>query len=179
MSDEARQLWEKIRGIVRRFQENGRYPRKLRVLVNVTLILILIVAVYVILGGPRFSVEGDYRAMERSHLIGPGQILGIEEVDFSYYDHLLIAEDAEGVILYAYDSRVWYRNEQLSYRTKTDDIMVLAGPANAGSLNRHWDFELPVVMFGVPDNVTWASAEIAMPGREEPYMVECRRKNSG
>ncbi len=116
--------------------------------------------------------------MERACLVGPGEILGIEEVDFSYYDHLLIAEDQEGVILYAYDSKVWYRNEQLSYREKTGDIMVLAGPAHAGSLNRHWDFELPIVIFGMPAQVTQAKVEIITDWLQN-YVVECVRTNPG
>ena len=166
MSDEARELWEKICGIVRRFQEDKRFPRKWRVVINILLCALLVVSLYVMLGGPRFSVEGDFRAMERAHLVGPGRILGIEKVDFSYYDHLLIAEDEEGVILYAYDSQVWYRNEQLSYRAKTGDIMVLTGPAVVGSLNRHWDFELPIVVFGALAEAARARVEIAMPGEK-------------
>ncbi len=179
MSDEARELWEKICKIVRRLQEDKRFPRKLRVVINILLCTVLMVGLYVMLGGPRFSVEGDFRAMERAHLVGPGRILGMEEVDFSFYDHLLIAEDDEGVILYAYDSQVWYRNEQLSYRHKTGDVMVLTGPAHAGSLNRHWDFELPVVVFGAPAEAVRAQVEIDMPGRQDSYVVECLRKNPG
>ena len=179
MSDEARELWEKICGIVRRFQEDKRFPRKWRVAINIVLCALLAVALYTMLGGPRFSVQGDYRAMERAHLVGPGRILGIETVDFSYYDHLLIAEDEEGVILYAYDSQVWYRSEQMSYRTKTGDVMVLAGPVLTGSLDRHWDFELPVVVFGAPAEAVRARVEIAMPGREDSYVVECLQNNEG
>ena len=179
MSDEARQLWEKLCGMVRRLQESKGFPRKLRVLVNSVLILIFLLMIYVMLGGPRFTVEGDFRAMERAHLVGPGEILGIEEVDFSYYDHLLIAEDEEGVMLYAYDSQVWYRNEQLSYRTKTGEVMVLIGPANVGSLNRYWSFELPVVVFGAPAGVSRARVEIAMPGRSESYVVDCGQTQPG
>ncbi len=178
MSEEARQLWEKICNVGRRFQESRWYPRKLRVLVNGVGITLFLVALYVMLGGPRFSVEGDFRAMERAYLVGPAVILGIEEVDFSYYDHLLIAEDQEGVILYAYDSKVWYRNEQLSYREKTGDIMVLAGPTHAGNLNRHWDFEFPVVVFGMPAQVTRARVEIVTDGSQN-YLAECVRTNPG
>ena len=178
MSEEARQLWEKICNVGRRFHESRWYPRKLRVLVNSTCIALFVVALYVILGGPRLSVKGDFRAIERANLVGPGKILGIEAGDFSYYDHLLIAEDQEGVILYAYDSKVWYRNEQLSYREKTGDIMVLAGPSYAGSLNRHWDFEVPIVLFGTPAKVTHAQVEIVTGGQNN-YIVECVRTNQG
>ena len=178
MSEEARQLWEKICSVIRRFQESRWYPRKLRVFVNSACIALFVVALYVILGGPQLSVKGDFRAIEQANLVGPGEILGIEAGDFSYYDHLLIAEDQEGVILYAYDSKVWYRNEQLSYREKTGDIMVLAGPSYAGSLNWHWDFEVPIVLFGTPAKVTHAQVEIVTGGQNN-YIVECVRTNQG
>lgn len=178
VSDEARQLWEKVCALWRRFQESRLYPRKLRVLVNSILIAAILLGVYVMLEGPRFSVKGDFRALERANLVGPGEILGIEEGDFPQYDHLLIAEDPNGVILYAYDSRVWYRNDQLSYREKTGDIMVFTGPAYAGSMNRHWDFVVPVVVVGVPEEITRAEVEIVT-GGENNYLVKCTRTNQG
>jgi len=178
VSDEARELWEKICTAVRRFQECRWYPRRLRVFVNGACIALFVVALYVMLGGPRLSVKGDFRALERAHLVGPGEILGIEAGDFSHYDHLLVAEDPKGVILYAYDSKLWYRNEQLSYREKTGDIMVLTGPSYAGSLNRLWDFQVPVVVFGTPAEVTHAQVEIVTGGQNN-YIVECVRRNQG
>ena len=112
-------------------------------------------------------------------MVGPGKILGVESGDYLYYDHLLMAEDEEGVILYAYDSTVWDLNDRLVYRQRAKDLVLVTVPFVAGSVNHNWDFHFPVILFDRHPEAVQARLEIAVPGQKDGYVVKCQRNHEG
>ena len=95
-----RSFWENIKEKLDELLD--RIPLKLQVLINVLGICILAVMIYVFTGGPTVSVEHQFRRAERENMVGPGEILGIEELAATLWaDHLVVAKTQEGVILFA------------------------------------------------------------------------------
>ena len=174
-----RNWWERTCREIRSWWKQGQKPRKLRTLVNGIIILIFLYLLYLMLGGPILTMETRFRRMEQVHMVGPGKILGIETGDYLYYDHVLLAEDEEGVILYACDSRIWHRNDKLVYRQRRGDLMMLTLPIMPGQLNHHWDFRFPVVLFDRHPEAVRARIGIEVPGQENGYTVTCQRNHQG
>lgn len=174
-----RNWWEQTCREIRSWWKQGQKSRKLRILVNVIVVLIFVYLLYLMLGGPVLTTEAGLRRMERVHMVGPGKILGVETGDYLYYDHVLLAEDEEGVILYAYDSEIWHRNDKLVYRQRRGDLMMLTLPIMPGQLNHHWDFRLPVVLFDRHPKAVRADVEIAMPNLDKTCLVKCQRNRDG
>lgn len=102
-------------------------PKLPRFLLNLLVIAILIFAMYTFLSAPPFTTEIQYRRVEKANLIGPAEILGMESVDFSDYDRILVADDGAGAILYA-ESTERLCEPELIYREKTGSITILTAP---------------------------------------------------
>ena len=178
MSEEAKTLWENVCELVRKWKEDRRFPRKLRILCNGLLILLLLLMAYGLLGCPTLSIEARYRRVERANMVGPARILGVEKGDYREYDRLLVARDGEGVILYTYDSQVWGGWDRFIYREKKDSIMVLTGPCRVLYTGIS-GFSMPVVIFDEHPKAQQALAKISIPGIKSPYEVMCVRRAEG
>ncbi len=157
----------------------NRYSRKIKVLANGIGFALLLCGLYVMLGCPAFSVEAFYRRAEKSELVGPAEILGIVDTPTMAYEHMLIAKDQEGVILYLYTKLPMGMMDHFVYREKQGEIMVLSGTSRDGTLNRYHTFDLPVVIFHEEERAVSARAKIDIPGRGEGYILETNRGGEG
>ena len=85
-------------------------PRPVRIVRNILLAAVLLFLFYVFCGCPDMTAEQAYRRAEERNLVGPGEILGILNVNISGgYDRLLLAETDAGVVQFC------YRNENLGF----------------------------------------------------------------
>lgn len=121
-------------------------PRKIRVFANILAILLAVFVLYVLMDCPAFTREQKFRRMEKAELVGPSEILHVMDVEGLGYDHLLAADDGDGVILYSHSDYPWDAG-LLFYREKTGPVTVLAAP-NTGIMLHYVDvIDLPVFVF--------------------------------
>lgn len=104
-----------------------RIPRKTRFFLYVLSILFLAFLIYIFIGAPALNWQHRYRRIEKAHLVGPGQILGYEEVSGSLYDAAVVARTDKGVIVTTMISELPY-GELLFYLPMTGKIAVTAAP---------------------------------------------------
>lgn len=101
--------------------------KKLRFLLYILVIVTLITAIYTFVSAPSFTSEILYRRYEKANLVGPAEILGIFERDFSVYDRFLLADTGDGVVIFA-ESLQTQEAPEFIYRDKTGPVTVLAAP---------------------------------------------------
>lgn len=101
--------------------------RRNKVLLYLLTILVMSFLVYLFIGAPALNWQHRYRRIEKAHFVGPGQILGYEEVSGSFYDVAVVARTDEGVIITTMMSQFDY-GELLLYLPITGKIMVTAAP---------------------------------------------------
>lgn len=104
-----------------------RLPLKLRACANAALICLCILLIYIFLGSPSFTVRQAFRRAEKAELVGPSEILAHIRPDGTPYNHLILADDGDGVILYAYD-RWDPAATELLYIEKAGDLTIAAAP---------------------------------------------------
>jgi len=136
MIEKFRHTWEAIL---------DRIPRKTQVALNLLVILLFGLLLYVFLGAPAFNLEHAFRRMEKRHMVGPSQILGIEQLETTYADQLVVAKTEKGVILYADEHVMGYHG--FSYREKDQDIMVCVTPVFLSSIRPPNGDDLTVIIF--------------------------------
>lgn len=134
-------------------------PRKMRVFANLLAILLGVFILYILMECPAFTPEQNFRRMEKAELVGPAQILHIMDVEMLGYDHLLLADDGDAVILYSFSDNLWDQG-RLIYREKKDPVTVLAAP-NSGMILDYADvIDLPVFVFHDHSNAVRAELEL-------------------
>lgn len=101
--------------------------RRNKVLLYLLAILTMSFLAYWFIGAPALNWQHRYRRIEKAHFVGPGQILGYEEVSGSFYDAAVVARTEEGVIISTMMSQHDY-GELLFYLPMTGKIMVTAAP---------------------------------------------------
>lgn len=158
-------------------------PRKSRIIVNILAIAATVLLIYISVGSPAFSVKNAFRRAEKANLVGPGEILAQLKPTSTAYEHLILAEDSDGIILYGFD-RWDPRNTTLVYREKTGNITVTAAPGNTDFPNMR-TAALPIFVF---DNCTNAvQAELTLNLNtvwndeifEKTYHLTADRENDG
>ena len=104
--------------------------RKLQVVVNLLLISALLYGLYVFLGCPSFSLEQEYRRMEKANHVGPATILGVEAVNGWGTPQIVLADDGKSVILASITrpNDRFYQANNMFYFQKTGDITIAAAP---------------------------------------------------
>ena len=122
-----------------------KIPRKTQVAINLLLILIFGLLLYILLEAPAFHLEHAFRRMEKRHMVGPSRVLGIEQMETTYADQLVIAETEEGVILFA-DTEMM-GDYGFAYQEKTQDIMVCVAPIFLSSIRPPNGDDLTVILF--------------------------------
>lgn len=104
-----------------------RLPVKLRACANAALICLCLLLIYIFLGSPPFTARQAFRRAEKAELVGPSQILSHVRPEGTPYRHLILADDEDGVILFAYDR--WDPDAtELLYIEKTGDLTIAAAP---------------------------------------------------
>ena len=122
-----------------------KIPRKVQVAINLLLILIFGLLLYILLGAPAFNLEHAFRRMEKKHMVGPSRIIGIEQLETTDADQLVIAKTEKGVILYA-DTEMM-GDFGFAYREKTQDIMVCVAPIFLSGIRPPNGDDLTVILF--------------------------------
>lgn len=112
---------------------------------NLLLALLLILAVGFFSGLPVPFPELQFRLEERARLVGPGEILAMEEIDFSYYKTMIVAETEEGVILWVSAPEI--DRSDLVYQEKNGENILLAAPGTGGFMTVADEVHLPLVLF--------------------------------
>lgn len=138
-----------------------KLPRVLRSSMYILLSILTLLAIYTFLGAPTFSEERTFRRIERSHMVGPSEILGTVtlEADLGSYRQMLLADAGEGVILYCFDHCL-YDPPELIYREKTGEITVLCAPYPNENREQQTTAYLPVVIFDSCPEAVRAEVEI-------------------
>lgn len=90
-------------------------------------ILTLSFVIYMFIGAPPLNWQHRYRRIEKAYFVGPGQILGHEEISGSFYDEAVVARTEEGVIITSMMSQFDY-GELLFYLPMTGNLLVSAAP---------------------------------------------------
>jgi len=107
---------------------SDRLPRKTKVLCYILCILLLVFLIYVFRGAPSLSWQHRYRRIEKAHLIGPGQILGHEEVSGYLYKDAVLARTKEAVIITTITPELYEHQQLLFLPTEGRRIIVSAAP---------------------------------------------------
>ena len=164
-----------------------RIPRKRQVAVNLICIAVCLFLLYIFVGAPTFSLEGAYRRAERRNLVGPGKILGIEELDCMWDDTIVIAETGEGVILFTKKRDANNPVNTLVYRERESDVLVCGTPQWLSSIFPPEGDDLTLVVFDdYPEAVRaeldielyWQDAQTEKEYRYA-YSLAGERKNAG
>ena len=161
-----------------------RIPRKVRVLVNLLAIAIVGLALYIFIGCPAFTAEQLYRRLEKSNMVGPAEILTICDIENASYEHLLVADDGEGVVLFGYSNTLG-DHHNLVYRKKTGDLTVLAAPDFRFFGAEEYVLDLPVFLFDEYPAAARAELEMTLSTTlndvyfEKNYFLESQREGEG
>ena len=89
-------------------------------------ILTMSFLVYFFIGAPALNWQHRYRRIEKAYFVGPGQILGYEEVSGGFYDAAVVARTEEGVIITTMSQADY--GELLFYLPMTGKLLVTAAP---------------------------------------------------
>ena len=159
-------------------------PKPYRFCMNLTVILLLLFALYTFISAPPFTTEVQYRRVEKAHFVGPAEILGMEAQNFCAYDRILMAEDEHGVILYAESTDRQYEPE-LIYRERTGNVMILTAPNSNTYNSTDTQYQLTLVAFDNCPEATRAelsltvSADLSGGYFQKSYSMEAQRNNPG
>lgn len=124
----------------------------------------------------------QFRREERGNLLGPSRILGTEEIRHRPYDHMIIADDGDGVILWLWGEDL--DRTQLVYREKYTDPLLLAAPGNM-SFGFESEIHAPIVLFDRKPKAARAEIEFTVDidynGKEyiTTYVLESERTAQG
>lgn len=125
----------------------GNLSRKVKIAITLLALFLMGFALYIFIGGPAFTAEQRFRRAERANMVGPASIVATYDFTNGSYEHLIVADDSDGVIFYAFSGREGYTTEHLYYREKTEDLTVLAAPVLEHFSYWEYELELPVFLF--------------------------------
>ena len=136
-------------------------PRKIRICVNILAILLLLFAAYILLGCPAFTPTQQFRRLEKANLVGPSEIIEVIDPPNGEYDHIIVADDGDGVILYSYHdfSYRWDWGGFL-YREKSRGITVFPAPNHPYFGADEYVMDVPVLLFHDYPNAYRAELEL-------------------
>ncbi len=124
-----------------------RIPRKVQVAVNLVCIVVFALLLYTFLDAPTFGTEAAFRRAEQINQVGPGEILGIEPLESMLEDTIVIAQTANGVILFSEKSDTKNPVNTLVYRERVSDVMVCGAPQWLSSIFPPDGDDLTLVVF--------------------------------
>lgn len=173
---------------------NRRIPRRVRIGRNLLLAVVLFSLFYIFAGCPDMTAEQGYQRALRRRLLGPGEVVGVLNVDVNGgYDRLLLGETEEGVTLYC------YRHENLGflkgrtfsswegtlvYREKGETVTAMAAPG-VDCTTYQEEIHVPVILFDKCPKAVRAELDVCLTGTynsqnyEFAYSLESKRKAGG
>ena len=148
-------------------------PRPVRIVRNILLAAVLLFLFYVFCGCPDMTAEQTYRRAEERNLVGPGEILGILNVNISGgYDRLLLAETDAGVVqfCYRYENLGFWKGHSFSsyegdliYREKEGVVTLMAATGEAYGSDRG-EKTLPIILFDDCPKAVRAELDLRLTG---------------
>lgn len=154
-------------------------PRKIRIFLNSLLILLLIFAAYILLGCPSLTPTQQFRRLEKANLVGPARIIEKDALLNGMYDHFIVAEEDDGVIVYLYHDFEyrWDWGGYFLYREKSEGITVLPAPTHSYFGADAFVIDLPILVFH--DHPGAVRAELDLIIDEGMGIVETEWENGG
>ena len=122
-------------------------PRKIQVFINIIAIILLITAAYILLGYPAFTPTQAFRRVEKSNLVGPAGIVEIIDLPNGLDDHVLVADDGDGVVLFHYNDFEFRWENYFLYREKSEGITVLPVPNHTHFGSDLYELDMPILVF--------------------------------
>lgn len=161
--------------------------RRSKVLLYLLAILIMGFLVYLLIGAPALNWQHRYRRIEKAYFVGPGQILGHEEVSGSLYDEAVVARTDEAVVIATMMSQYNY-GELLFYLPMTGKILVTAAPQMLAPMDLDFE-EDTLTVFVVDDYPEAVTAELDLQlfwrqhpedeGQKPVFHLSARREKEG
>lgn len=158
--------------------------KKLRFLIYILVIVMLIIAIYTFVSAPSFTSEILYRRYEKANLVGPAEILGIIEPDFTVYDRFLLADTGDGVVIFA-ECLETQEAPEFIYRDKTGPVTVLAAPDPSPLNPEASGKRMMLFAFDSSPDAVSARLELALAAQvdgapfEKTYVLEAERQIPG
>lgn len=167
-----------------------RIPRRVRIVRNLLLAAVLLCLFYIFAGCPDMTAEQGYQRALRRRLLGPGEVVGILNVDVNGgYNRLLLGETEKGVTLYC------YRHENLGflkghtfsswegtlvYREKGETVTAMAAPG-VNCTTYQEEIHVPVILFDECPKAVRAELDVCLTGTYdfEDYEFAYSRKRRG
>lgn len=163
-----------------------RVPRSVKVTLNLSLFILLLLMGYIFCGCPAFSPQQQFRRAEKANLSGPAENLdtvSLEGASYLYpYNELIIGQSGDGVTLFCYNSADLKQNA-FTYREKTDDIMVIAVPGK--TFEPKYLGCVPIVLFDGIKEAVYAELDVELKLRYDHldslkvYKLKANRKTDG
>ena len=137
-----------------------KIPRKIRVFINIIAIILLITAAYILLGCPALTPTQAFRRVEKSNLTGPAEIIEIIDLPNGLDDHVLVADDGDGAVLFMYSDFEFRWQSYFLYREKSEGITVLPVPNHTHFGADLYELDMPILVFH--DHPGAVRAELAL-----------------
>ena len=153
-------------------------PRKIRIGINILMILLLVFAAYILLDCPAFTPVQQFRRLEKANLVGPAEIIETIDPLNGEYDHVIVADDGDAVILYSYrDFEYRWAWDGFFYREKSDGITVFPAPTHMYFASGKYAVDVPVLLFhDYPDA---CRAELELTFDERLGIIETEEERDG
>ena len=153
-----------------------RLSTKKKLALCLLILLAAAVMFFSVLGWKSPTAEVAFRRLEKRQLVGPAQILGTEQINCNYYNHMIIGASEYGYTAFAwYDSTNWDHGD-LNYFPKQEDITLFL-PLDLYVITGIKDAWLPVVVFAEDDSAVQARLTLQLDS--EIITVEAARTFSG
>lgn len=165
----------------------GRIPRPLRTLIHLVTTLLCLMLLYWAAGSPAFTVEMEYRQLERSYMVGPCTILGTETVPGNDQQKVMIGKDDTHLMVCPYTVGNKLKHYSPTFREKHGSLTLLAA-WDIGTLHStDNNFVLPVILFDeYPEAVRaevaftmYAPEDQSSNGYKKDFFLESTRTNDG
>lgn len=162
--------------------------RKWQVAINLLLIPVLLYGIYVFLGCPSFSLEQEYRRMEKANHVGPADILGTESVNGWGMPQIVLGDAGDHVILASIirpKDRYFQASKMFSF-PKTGDITVAAAPQDLHLSYGDKEHSLTLFIFDEYPQATHAKLDFELywnggsdPNYRKSYTLHAEREREG
>lgn len=174
----------------RRMTRRRQIPRKARIVGNLLLAAVLFCLFYLFTGCPDMTAEQGYQRALRRRLLGPGEVVGVRNVDVNGgYDRLLLGKTGEGVTLYCYryENLGFLKGHTFSswegtlvYREKGETVTVLAAPG-VYCVTDQAEVHVPIILFDECPGAARAELDVSLNSGayEFRYSLKSRREAGG
>ena len=149
-----------------------RVPRPVKVCICAILAVVLALSYYVMLGCPTLTLKQEFRRAERSHMVGPSEIVDtLEKNEYDEFAKLFVGETDEAIIFFGKYFTTSSQTGPLDdyayrfvYLPKTGSITVAPAPNNLGHFWYFGGITLPVYVFTNHDNAARAVISFRVSG---------------